>query len=114
MDIAHKFESHTVCLCRHAFRTDFSCKINSKSKFRESVDFQKKYHNFMIVKKCKKCSMDLGRYKCIKFLVVSDFEALFKWCNQGGHSGSMWIAFQWGLNLGCLTLRYMENNRVFL
>ena len=42
MDIARKFESHTVYICRHAFRTDFSCKINFKSNFRESVDFQKK------------------------------------------------------------------------
>ena len=41
MDIARKFESHTVSICRHAFRTDFSCKINSKSNFREIVDFQK-------------------------------------------------------------------------
>ena len=41
MNIALKFEFHTVCICRHEFRTDFFCKINSKSNFRESVDFQK-------------------------------------------------------------------------
>ena len=41
MDIAGKLEVHTVCICRHAFRTDFACKINFKSNFCESVDFQK-------------------------------------------------------------------------
>ena len=41
IDIACKFESHTVCICRQSFRTDFSWKINFKSNFRESVDFQK-------------------------------------------------------------------------
>ena len=41
MDIACKLESDAVCSCRHAFRTDIACKINFKSNFRESVDFQK-------------------------------------------------------------------------
>ena len=60
MDIARELESHTVCICRHAFQTDFACKINFKSHFRESVDFQ---NNALIhyLKKYKTCSMDLGR-----------------------------------------------------
>ena len=33
---------------------------------------------------------------CIKFLVVCDFEALFKRCKRSGHSGSLRIAFKWG------------------
>ena len=41
MDIARKLKSKTVCICRHEFWTDFSCKINSRSNFRESMDFQK-------------------------------------------------------------------------
>ena len=38
---------------------DFSCKINSMSNFRESVDFQKKCLN--LTSNAKHCSMDLGR-----------------------------------------------------
>ena len=79
MDITRKLKCNTVCICRHEFWTDFSCKINSRSYFRESVDFQKKCHNFRIFKKCQKCSMDFDRtFFCIKLLVVSDFEGLFK------------------------------------
>ena len=25
-----------------------------------------------------------------------------------GHSRTLWIAFKWGLNLGCFTLQYTE------
>ena len=39
MDIARKFKSYTACICRHAFRTDFSCKLNIKSNLRETVCF---------------------------------------------------------------------------
>ena len=41
MDIAGKLKSNTDCICRHEFSTDFSCKSNSRSNFRKSVDFQK-------------------------------------------------------------------------
>ena len=41
MDIARKLKSNTVCICRHEFWTDFYCKINSRSNFREYVYFQK-------------------------------------------------------------------------
>ena len=47
MNIASKFESHTVCICRITFQTDLSRKITFKSNFGESVDFQKNA-NFMI------------------------------------------------------------------
>ena len=48
----------------------------------------------------KKWPMVLGRtVSCIQFLVVSDFEALFKLCKRSGYSESLWIAFKWGLNL---------------
>ena len=61
MDIERKLESHTVCICRHAFWTDFACKINFKSNFRKSVGFQKNCLNFIIFQKCKICSMYSGR-----------------------------------------------------
>ena len=68
MDIARKLDSNIVCICQHVFRSDFACKINFTSNFRESVDFQKKTLNFIIFKKCKKCSINLGRT-----LAVSNF-----------------------------------------
>ena len=40
----------------------------------------------------------------IKLFIVSDFEALFKRCKRSGHSGSLWIAFRWGLNLGVFNI----------
>ena len=61
MDIARKFEANTVCICRHAFRTDFSCKINFKSNIPESVDFQKNAYTSLFSKNGKKLSMDLGK-----------------------------------------------------
>ena len=71
MDIASKFESHTVCICRHAFRTDFSCKINFKSNFHESVDFQKNALTLIFSKKCQKLFHGLGQdISCINFLEV--------------------------------------------
>ena len=79
MDIACKLESKTVCICRHEFWTDFSCKINSRSNFRESVDFQKNAITSGFSKKMLKVFHGLGQdFFCIKFLVVSDFEALLK------------------------------------
>ena len=44
----------------------------------------------------------------IKFLVVSDKEALFKWCKRSGYSGSIWIAFKWGFNMGVYTTAIYE------
>ena len=60
MDIAPKLESHTVCICLHAFRTDFACKTNFKSNLCESVDFQKNALPSLVSKMQNK-SMDLGR-----------------------------------------------------
>ena len=85
MDIARKMESHTVCICRHAFRTDFACKINFKSNFRESVDFQKNAFTSLF-SKMQKMFHGLGQdISCIKFLEVIDFEALFKLYKRSGH-----------------------------
>ena len=61
MDIASEFESHTVCICRHAFLTDFSCKINFKSNFNESVDFLKNALTSLFSKKNAKKSHGLGK-----------------------------------------------------
>ena len=78
MDIACKFESHTVCICQQAFRTDFSCKMNFKSNFHESVDFQKNALTSIFSKNAKN-DYGLGQdISCIKFLEVGDFGALFK------------------------------------
>ena len=78
MDIARKLESHTVCICRQAFWTDFAFKINFKSNFRESVDFQKNALTSLFSKNANMFH-GLGQdISCIKFLEVSDFEALFK------------------------------------
>ena len=74
VDLARKFESHTVCICRNAVQTDFSRIITFKS-----VDFQKKCFNFMNFKKYKTMFHGLGQdISCIKDLVVSDFVTLFK------------------------------------
>ena len=61
MDIAGKFESHAVCICRHAFCTDVTCRINFKSNFRESVDFQKNGLTSLFSKIAKKSSVNLSR-----------------------------------------------------
>ena len=53
-------------------------------------------------------------FTLIKFLVVSDLKALFKWCKEADildRFGPFRIVFKWGLNLGRLTLRYMEIER---
>ena len=76
MDIALKFKSHSVCICPNAFLTEFFCKITFMSNFSESVDLQKISFNFTIFKKNQKNFHGLGQdIFCIKFLVVSDFEA---------------------------------------
>ena len=99
MNIARKFESHTVCICRHVFRTDFKCKINFKSNFHESVDFQRNALTSIFSKNAKNVTWIWARH-FLKYLEVSDFEALFKSYKRSGHFGSLWIAFKWGLNLG--------------
>ena len=76
MDIPRKFESHTVRICRHAFWTDFSCKINFKSNFHESVDFKKDALT-SILKKKKKVPWTRARHFLYQ-IQVSDFEAMFK------------------------------------
>ena len=87
MEIAHKFESHTVCFCRHKFRTDFTCKINCKSNFREPVDFQKNVLTSLFLKKNAKMFHGLGQdIFCTKLLVVGDFETLFKGCKGSENS----------------------------
>ena len=44
----------------------------------------------------------------MKFLEDNDLEALFKGYKRNGHSGSLCIAFERLLKLGCLTMRFME------
>ena len=70
MDIARKLKSNTVCIFRHEFWTDFSCKINSRSNFCESVDFQKNAITSRLLKVFHGFGQD---FSCIKFLVVSVF-----------------------------------------
>ena len=105
MDIARKLECHTVCICRHAFRTDFACKINFKANFRDSVDFQKN----PLFSENDKSSMDLGRT-----FPVSNFlkSVTSRHCSNDTKEAD--ILDRCGLSLkgcetcGCLTLRYME------
>ena len=62
-----------------------------------------------------KIAYGLGQdISCIKFLVVSDFKAIFKCCKRNRQSESSWVALKWELNFGWLTLRYTENSMVFL
>ena len=68
-------------------------------KFPQICEFSEKCHNFMIFKKMQKMFHGLRQdISCIKLLVVSDFEALFKWCKWSWHSESVWVAFKLRLN----------------
>ena len=40
MEITSKFDSHTACICRNAFKADFSRKTTMKSNFLESMNFK--------------------------------------------------------------------------
>ena len=68
MDIVHNFESHTVCIFRQAFLTDFSCKINFKFNFHESVDFQKNAINIIFTKMQKMFHELVQEISFVKFL----------------------------------------------
>ena len=104
MDLAGMFESHTVCICRHGFRTDFSCKISSKSNVRESVDFEKNGLTSRISKNAKNVPWTWAGhflYQLSNNAIEADILDRF-----GLHLNK-------GCNWGCLTLRYTENSTVF-
>ena len=79
MNIASKFESHTVYSCRNTFQT-LPGRAHS---VRISVNLWafRKCPNFMISEKCTK-NVQWQDISCIVFLVYSDFEALFKLCKR--------------------------------
>ena len=47
---------------------------------------------------------------CIKCLVASDLETLFKRSKRSGHSWSLGIAFKWGFNMEAI----WKDSKVFL
>ena len=77
-----------------------ACNVHVWAYFEKIASFWKNFNQFL-----HKMACGLGQdISFIEFLVVSDLKA----CKRSGYSGSFWIAFEMGLNLGCLTLRYME------
>ena len=79
MDIASKLKSKTVCICRHEFWTDFLVRSIQDQISANLWIFRKKKSITSGFSKNAKMFHGLGQdFFCIKFLVVSDFEALFK------------------------------------
>ena len=63
MTIISKNELYTNNICRNAFRLTIT-ESQTGVDFCESMEFQKKYHNFMITmifEKCQNCSMGFAR-----------------------------------------------------
>ena len=99
MDFTRKFGSHTICISDMHFGLTFHVRSLSSQISVNLRNFRKMpyLHGFQ---KMQKMFHGLGQdISCIKFLVVSDFEALLR-CKRIGQSGSLWIAFKWGLSLG--------------
>ena len=90
-------------------RFKFACNVHDWAYFEKKIRFRKKTE-FL-----SKIVYGLWQeISCFKFLVVSDFKVIFKYCKRSRHSESLWVSLKWGSNFGWLLRRFMENSMVFL